>query len=423
MQIKLTDKAREALLLAELVAWARQDTSVQLDDLSWALRQQHETTTEKLVLELEENDLDELHLLQVDIHNLQKTDRNRALKFEKIPLGDSIYKALEKAALESEERGLEGELSTGMIFCQMLFDSKDFAEKIKELKLDSDKLKSQLLSLAFDDSAFDDEIDAGHAALSRFNRQLLNWLRDGNLTEELLKKHGIEAGELLFNRTVQMLIQYLGEEENDEIPDIRPPLVSGIRDKARRDLVVADSFISAKNLPEPEPTLIGMFLNSAQEFILFYESYCQISDGTQSIIVHYEGIQEIETFCQEELEAGTATATIAITYGDNMQVELEVPSCTGDIPDVFALDNFFEHARQPQSISTIESDADFVTFLKRQNNNLDLYYRLAYKTEELWQLGWWENEKGAQQTLLLRLLAILVTLPVQSVSVGSSGFR
>lgn len=425
MQIKLTDKAREALLFAELIAWARKDSTIQADTLCFALLQQSKTTAAKVLAALKQRNLDQLWLLENNSQHLFKALGGKlALKFDKIPLGDSIYKALEKSYSDSLELGYEEEITTGLLLVEIIFDTKEFGDAVKHLEIDLAKLKQDLLSIAFDEDSLRSEVESGDENLSQFNRQVLSWLRDGNLTEDLMKSCGINDSKILVDRTTIKFIEYFSENQNKEIPGMKPSLTRGIREKARRDLEVIDSFVSAKNLPDAQPNLLGMYMNNPEEFILFFED--GFATGLEPEFMPYKDIQSIDVSLEDELEAGRAIASIAITRNDDVDVEVNIPTCTNDIPDVLALENFLYNAQEPQDISNIVTHFDYVTFLKRQNENLDLYYRLAYKTEELGQLGWddvdcEDEEKGAQHTLLLRLLAVLVTVPVQTMSL--SGFR
>lgn len=421
MQIKLTDKAREALLFAELIAWARKDSTVQANTLCLALLQQSKTTAKKVLAALKEKNLDKLSLFENNAQHLFKALGGKlALKFNKIPLGDSIYKALEKSYSDSLELGYDEEITTGLLLLELIFDTKEFGDTVKHLKIDLAKLKQDLLSIAFDEDSLRREIESGDENLSQFNRRVLSWLREGNLTEDLMKSCGINDSEILADRKTIKFIEYFSENQNKEIPGMKPSLTRGIREKARRDLEVIDSFVSAKNLPNAQPNLLGMYMNNPEEFILFFED--GFATGLEPEFMPYKDIQSIDVSLEDELEAGRAIASIAITRDDDLDVEVNIPTCTNNIPDVLALENFLYNAQEPQDISKIVTHFDFVTFLKRQNENLDLYYRLAYKTEELGQLGWQEadEEKGAQHTLLLRLLAILVTVPVQSLSLSVS---
>jgi len=425
VQIKLTDKAREALLFAELIAWARKDTCVQIDDLCFALRQQQNTTARKVASKLKESQLNRIGFMRSREGELfAKFAPSRSLEFYKIPLGDAIFKTLEKCAIECLDLGYEGDITTGQILAQILFDSIDFAKNLKEAEFEIDHFKSVLLSIAIDETAVNKEITAGNSTLSKFNRLALNWLRDGNLTDELKHSIGLDSAEFDFLRTLQ-LIKYLGESDNREIPDIKPPYTRGIKEKTRRDLELIDSFVAARNLPEAEPGLLGIYMNNPQELILFYENQFVMVDGSQSASFKYSDLNTVETFYHEDDGNGKEVASIAIAGGDSFDFEMEIPARTNEIHDVFLLENFIENTREPQAISEIDSNTDFVAFLRRQNENMDLYYRLAYKTEELGQLGWndvdcEDEEKGAQHTLLLRLLAILVTVPVQSMSLSVS---
>ncbi len=412
-QIKLTDKAREALLYAELIAWAQKHEFVEADDVRYALSLQEGTVAKKVLRKLQEIDLKDLHLdfdIDLDLR------RDAALQFAKIPLSDEMMKILETAALEASEFGYSEEINTGHLLLCILYSQKDFLNKLQDLKTDLVEYRLKLFSITADEKLVDKEIQSGHTTLSRFKRQVMSWLREGNLTEELLETHDIDLTVYSQSTITSKLLEFFNEEDNKEIPEKVPPLGNGIREKARRDLEVCDSYVSAKNLPNPEPDLIGMYIINSQDYILFYPDGFVYSGVKDPFLFKYSDMEAIErNIHDEEKILGKVEASIVITGSGEQEIEVEISACTNDIPDIYAIDEFLECAIAPQPISEIDTDWEYIRFLKRQNTNLDLYYKLAYRTEELFYLRLWDREPTTEDTALFRLLAILATAPMHSI--------
>lgn len=417
MHIKLTDKAREALLFAELIAWARNHAQVMEEDLLIALNEQRQTVAKSL------------HILKSDRFNFETIDialipdirKDAPLKFNKIPLCTEILNALDAAALENSQIAGANEINTGQLLIGYVFQNKQVLQTLRDLKTDVEEFKDKLLATACESRLIDDEIKAGHSTLSRFNRAVLNWLREENLNEQIKTECGFEESDLISRKTISKFLSFFTEKDNREIPDIKPPLKGGIKDKARRDLEVMDSFVAARNLPNPDPDLLGMYIFDPSQFLLFFENEMTYVSGESSQSIKYETISDLDYQLEEdENPDGKAIASLTVIYGDDLDFEVDVTAKTNDDPDVIALYNFLMNSVEPQSIIEIEGELDYLRFLRRQSKNMDLYYRLAYRTEELFSLTLWDREPSEQDVILFRLVAAISTLPLKLAGINLS---
>ncbi|MDX2105133.1 MAG: hypothetical protein SFY67_01915 [Candidatus Melainabacteria bacterium] len=416
MQIKLTDKAREALLLAELVAWAKDHAQVEPTDLLMALCEQHNTAARAVFPLLMPEAID----FETRMLHRGAIRESAPLHFTKIPLSNELQNALEAAALENLQLDITSEISTGALLIGYLFQNKDFLQTIENHKLGIEGYKYFCLELAT--RFLDTEIEAGKSVLSEFKRKALNWLRDDNLTEQIKRVSNLTPETIFSKSTISKFLSFFIEDHKLEEPAFKPPLTSGIKEKARRDLEIIDSYVSAKNLPDPEHNMLGMYVLDPSQFLLFFEKEMTFVFGDSSQTIEYDKITDLKCiFDEHENKDEKAGGSLAITYGGDKDLEIDIIAKTNDVSDVFALHNFLLNAIQPQIISEINDEQSFNRFLNRQENNMSLHHRLSRRIDELWELGWWENEKGAEHIMLLRLLAILSTLPLRAVKPSASG--
>lgn len=416
MQIKLTNKAREALLLAELVAWAKDHAQVEPTDLIMALREQQNTTARAVFPLLMPEAID----FETRMLDRRAIRESASLHFTKIPLSNELQNALEAAASENLQLDITSEINTGALLIGYLFQNKDFLQSIENHKLGIEGYKYFCLELAT--RFLDTEIEAGKSVLSEFKRKALNWLRDENLTEQIKRVSNFSSETIFSKSTISKFLSFFIEDHKFEEPAFKPPLTSGIKEKARRDLEIMDSYLAAKNLPNPEHHMLGMYVLDPSQFLLFFEKEMTFVFGDSSQTIEYDKITDLKCILDEhEIKDEKANASLAITCGRDSDMEIEIIAKTNGVSDVFALHNFLMNAVQPQLISEINDEQSFNCFLNRQENNMNLHHRLSRRIDELWELDWWQNKKGAEHIVLLRLLAILATLPMQSVKPSASG--
>lgn len=394
---ELTQKAQEALLFAEYVAWSQGHKEIEIADLKMGLDLQRHSISFELkekiksaIRELKSNYPIELFKCQIMAKSTMQ------LQFKKIPFAKETQKILCDANLFAIEFCELGVINTGYLYLALLLKDSRFISLFENEELENSTLQDLTIKwIEFCSGLYLKDSERGDD-MTAINIRIFEWLRSGNLSQEILSSAGLSK-DTKYSAMPYTVFGTIEDDYQGNYAERIPPLKGGARDKARRDLDIMDSFVSASNLPEAEPDLLGIYMINQIDYFLFFEDGFQYS--LSNAAHKYEAVKEIQI----------NDSVFEITFDNNQTLEMDVPGKTEELPDAYNLYQFIDSMKKPQPVSEIHSDLDLISFFKRQNEHLDLYDRLIWKLEN--EMGLRGIKPDADHIIHYRFLALLYTKP------------
>lgn len=399
---ELTLRTQEALLFAELVAWSQGHGQIEPNDLLSALHLQKQSIASDLKKKIK----DELRIAKCNYptelfyhHVMGKS--NLTLNYKKIPLSGETQKILRDANVFALEFCEDGAINTGYLYLVCLLRDPRFislfqSEELKDITIEECTLKwlEYCSALYLKDKECGDD-------MTLINIRIFKWLRDGNMTDEILRTAGLTQ-QSNYSAMPYTIFGTIEDDYKGNYAEKIPPLKSGIRDKVRRDLDVMYSFVSAVNMPEAESDLLGIYMINQVDYILFFEDGFACSQALDPVLLTYNSVKQIDV----------EDSSFIISFDSGQAIELDIPGITEEMPDSYNLYQFIDSMKKPQDIFEIRSDLDLISFFKRQTEHLDIYDRLIWKLENDMSLHGMEPDEN--HIVHFRFLALLYTQPFQS---------